>query len=570
MRVSMPAYLLLLAALLFTAGCDDDDDDNGNGPGGVEQQPPVIANLLAMPDSIGPGGSTQLLVVAYDLNGDSLSYQWSVPTGELSDETSASPVWTVFQADSAGVYTATVDVTAGGETTTGMVSVGILMDLPEGAFYLGNNEMVCQHCHSDYIAAWSLTAHAEAYKSSDEECNRCHSTGWNDTLNNAGYDELMIEALRDVQCEACHGPLGPDPTMHEPEIQGLLSGETCGNCHHDSTAEPIAASPTWEEWAMSDHGTVINDTFTVEEFIEEWGTFGDCDHCHIGEGFLFVWDEDWAFDPSAGYYEEFGAHMISCGICHDPHPTHGSLTGTEPLNLRATVPIELPNPTGYMITGWGQSLLCGNCHRDRRTPQYISNAIQNGSPRPAPHPSAESNMVHGIGSIAPGADTTLGYATSNTVPVPHQHANVGAIGQDPCTECHMIIVEGSPHDPQTGHTFMPEVSFCQNCHATDEDFDVGGVKDSVEMLMEDLENLILANNPDLNAAGWSEANVGDTTLTTPEARVAAWAWFFVEQDGTFGIHNRDYTYQILNQSLTWYDSVVTVSQPKRGWTWTWK
>ena len=54
---------------------------------------PVIKRLI-VPESVIAGGSIQLGAEAIDPDGDSLSFNWSVDTGELSSETAQIPTWT--------------------------------------------------------------------------------------------------------------------------------------------------------------------------------------------------------------------------------------------------------------------------------------------------------------------------------------------------------------------------------------------------------------------------------------------------------------------------------------------
>jgi len=249
--------------------------------------------------------------------------------------------------------------------------------------------------------------------------------------------------------------------------------------------------------------------------------------------FLSKWDADWSTPPDFSNGE---GHEITCGVCHDAHQQH------EGFQLRAQVTVALPNPAGATIDGWGTGLMCSNCHRERRTPSQIEDHLVNGSEHFGPHPSPEANMVAGIGTYEiPGQDYSG---------IENQHSV--ALFPNMCVNCHMKYVEGEGGPSATGHSFEPQLSTCQLCHSGATTFDIGGVQEEVEALMDQLQNDILESNPALAAAGWSEENVGNAELTTETDRTAAWAWFFVEQDGTFGIHNRDYAMTILQNSINYY------------------
>jgi hypothetical protein len=79
----------------------------------------------------------------------------------------------------------------------------------EGASYVG--EETCRTCHTAIHAFVQTIGHAHAYatlekKNSelDLECVGCHVTGWRKP---GGFDDpRAVGNLKNVQCEACHGP----------------------------------------------------------------------------------------------------------------------------------------------------------------------------------------------------------------------------------------------------------------------------------------------------------------------------------------------------------------------------
>ena len=105
--------------------------------------------------------------------------------------------------------------------------------------YLGGNGDACAHCHDQTIKSWAETNHSNAYTDLTEEnrtnlyCVHCHTTGFDATVASGdteiapgnegpdiyGFDDYVgidtPEAtarradLENVQCEACHGPMGP-------------------------------------------------------------------------------------------------------------------------------------------------------------------------------------------------------------------------------------------------------------------------------------------------------------------------------------------------------------------------
>jgi hypothetical protein len=115
--------LLSVAALVFlAAGCGDD----GTGPGNVA---PSTTSLAATPDTVHPSGMSTIACVAYDLDGDSLSYVWGCEDGVLPGG-GAAVVWKAPLA--AGSYEITVAVDDGrghsaSDTTEIEVRAGTLL-----------------------------------------------------------------------------------------------------------------------------------------------------------------------------------------------------------------------------------------------------------------------------------------------------------------------------------------------------------------------------------------------------------------------------------------------------------
>lgn len=99
--------------------------------------------------------------------------------------------------------------------------------------YLG--EAACAVCHPRQDAFWKGTRHARAYETLvkknshlDLECIGCHTTGY----GTPGGFTLGLERpdLRNVQCEACHGP-GARHTG-KGDIRWVMDASVCGGCHN--------------------------------------------------------------------------------------------------------------------------------------------------------------------------------------------------------------------------------------------------------------------------------------------------------------------------------------------------
>ena len=102
-------------------------------------------------------------------------------------------------------------------------------------------EKICLTCHSNTHKTWSMSRHSHAYetlnrvnKTFDPECLKCHVTG----LDRIGgfVSEADTPELKNVQCEACHGP-GLD---HSKQLQTKFKTNAKNACElcHNKTHSP--------------------------------------------------------------------------------------------------------------------------------------------------------------------------------------------------------------------------------------------------------------------------------------------------------------------------------------------
>jgi ferredoxin len=415
------------------------------------------------------------------------------------------------------------------------------------ATYLGDNSENCAHCHDAMITSWMTTPHSLSHDSLlanpsyTELCNECHSTGWDVALNNGGYDDAHDPALANVQCEACHGPMGPNPALHQPNLTDAMSGAACAGCHILQT----------QEWSTSLHGTTVETHGGTQGFITEWGS-ATCNPCHTGQGFLHAYDA--VGYPAVPTFSDGKANGISCGVCHDSHQQQ---TNTQ---LRAQTTITLPYPANFTINNFGVGQMCGNCHHDRRTAANMSSQMSGGSTHYGPHESPQADIVAGTGSYV--VDTTYNYDVT-----PNQH---DGILTDMCVDCHVKVVTtpGSGHPTAAGHTFLPQVATCASaCHSGAADFNIGGVQTHTDSLMEALAALVVGGNSNLTLP-LDAVQIGDTSMSTVLDRKVSWAYFKVERDKSRGVHNRDYTWLILQNSIDYYNANSLAAEPRKPNSWT--
>lgn len=104
--------------------------------------------------------------------------------------------------------------------------------------YLGYT--ACQPCHEKQVKGWQTTKHARAFadlktqgaeKQGIPGCFRCHVVGFE---QDGGYiDQDLTPELKDVQCEACHGPgkAHVESQGDKARIVGRPDAESCRVCH---------------------------------------------------------------------------------------------------------------------------------------------------------------------------------------------------------------------------------------------------------------------------------------------------------------------------------------------------
>jgi len=93
-----------------------------------ENHPPTITSLKADADWVTPSSSCLIECVAWDEDGDELSYEWSTDGGDISG-TGSVVIWTAPEAE--GLYTITVVVSDGyGGEETRLLTVSVALNPP--------------------------------------------------------------------------------------------------------------------------------------------------------------------------------------------------------------------------------------------------------------------------------------------------------------------------------------------------------------------------------------------------------------------------------------------------------
>jgi hypothetical protein len=97
--------------------------------------------------------------------------------------------------------------------------------------------VTCGTCHPAPLAVWEKTAHAHAYATLEKDhkefnldCVSCHVTGYE---RPGGSTVTHVKALKNVQCEVCHGPGSRHAQSGDKSlITRRPTPESCTACHH--------------------------------------------------------------------------------------------------------------------------------------------------------------------------------------------------------------------------------------------------------------------------------------------------------------------------------------------------
>jgi len=431
--------------------------------------------------------------------------------------------------------------------------------------YQGAFGEACQHCHATAVGDVLATKHTNAYLDLGDSqtnlyCVQCHTTGfncevaygaeeidpatcWEPDDGYSGYigdttEEGMARAmsLEGVQCEACHGAMGPNFNSHQPDVSFAthddpVTGESlslCAQCHGGQI----------DEWKLSGHANAAGGD--IDAFNDEYYTSSSsCVACHTSEGFAA------ANDRALATYE-FGDEVsfIGCPTCHDPHMgemgfgNEAQLREVGAVELNYTFPASPGDEEAPRMEGYGVGQVCANCHKARRDNADVAEQVLLGDSHFGPHHSPQADMFTGAGSYEI-PDMTYNRTSA------HQSAVATA-----CVECHMVReveLHGSLQD-HAFHTFEVNTENCLPCHTLAEgDFDYNGVQTEIKGKLDQVAVL-------LGYADWDTLYLifeDENEAWTVAQREAFYGAVFVAESGDFGVHNSSYARSLLDNAITY-------------------
>lgn len=289
-----------------------------------------------------------------------------------------------------------------------------------------------------------------------------------------------------------------------------------------------------KEWVGSGHAQVI--TFAAKE--------DGCKNCHDGMTFSETGGgfqprmTSPAIDASAPAGAEPGSESprdfvvaTDCRACH---------TGAGAAIADRGAVDQIPSIT---TAEGGLGAVCMACHNG----WHPAGKNADGE-LTAPHKSVQTDMLFGVNTVDPGAEST---ATQGDMESPHLKVD------NTCVGCHLAGKDGP------SHTFrVTSFTGCEakDCHDTDmsqgivakEDYDGDGTKEKADV---EIEGLSATLKTAIEAkSGTFVSKSGQVVFagkTTPDQATyaAAYNYFFVQKDGSSGVHNMPFTVDLLSRSI---------------------
>ncbi|MCX6647499.1 MAG: multiheme c-type cytochrome [bacterium] len=338
---------------------------------------------------------------------------------------------------------------------------------------------ICMGCHQRVGNEWIRTKHADALPALESSgfvsssCYVCHVVSLDGNPANSGYDDPDPTVATRFGGVQCENCHGAGSSHIATLIPHNinLDAAVCGSCHTD------VHHPTYDEWQTSAHARAINERDTNTHF----GVA--CLECHSAD---YIFADSVPENASVNDFQ----FSITCVVCHDPHDNDNEF------QLRKK-PLDL----------------CYQCHTSE-------GAVPGMSPH---HPNGD--IYQGLG----------GYEYPN-----HQYENSAHSSfEEACVTCHMwtapFSATGSGENAISGHTFLPRIEACNECHPDATDFNIYGAQTEIQGLIDEL-------TAELDAATANDKQ-------TVSYQNAKFNRDFIVADGTRGVHNVKYARALLQDSI---------------------
>ncbi len=374
---------------------------------------------------------------------------------------------------------------------------------------------------------------------------------------------IALSLIGLIACEGPQGPAGKDgpegPSAGFVYFDGFKDSLVCSSCHTPDSDTAKFVNARRLEYASAGHMTGTSWARGINSTT--------CASCHITEGYLEGARGNYATQTTKSYGH---GTQPGCFTCHSPHAKGDfSLRKETAINVKSFV-------AGAADVSFdvGSSNTCVTCHRTRETSPMspipdptktaATDSIVITSNRFYPHYGVQGQILLGKGGFE-----FAGYA------YPSSYHTTLANGKNiQCADCHMatqVIVEGKP--AAGGHTL--KIGYLASSTATTRTINVAGCRASgchtdmtantmteanflnyrsaqaeVEHSLDSLRTLLIDKGWLVASSNLANASSSAPLVIKPAYKAGAlFNFFFLEHEGSHGIHNTAYAKALLDASI---------------------
>ncbi|MGB2868529.1 MAG: cytochrome c3 family protein [Bacteroidota bacterium] len=374
--------------------------------------------------------------------------------------------------------------------------------------------------------------------------------------SNIGLRTMM--GLTSIQCENCHGPASQHtssgfPTPDNTKLDRSLSSDVCAPCHFSSDRHGKGYA-----WSGSLHAVSMAEGAQVE-----YTDRPICAKCHTAQGYI---GQTINGEPepvvASGNKVYPDPEPVGCTTCHDPHSNKNAA------QLRAASIAEV----------------CVGCHETRISSRGLHAAHQgpmlDGTKAPAFSLDVLKNYMANPNLITAALGKWSGWELPGYKYENSSHSDIA----EKCVTCHMadspsFLASQAANfsKPDTmlnklgGHTFRVAYTApgdsvpvlnptgCAECHGEGTsiefvDFTQAKTKALLATLLNalpkrDSVGAVILPSDTIVYQNWKNAPAGSKRKLTVPEKAAAYNYQFVNNDGSFGVHNYLYAKGLLTSSI---------------------